>query len=605
MKGHEYYAVLMKQYSIGDKRYLLKPVNLIKGKIYHYGPYRFFKDSRGKEYCFANSDASSDETSSVVHFIIEKQRLQKKYSELSLEEAKDAYFDGYKNNTYFSFADQEKMTILPVDYTVESGVQLNDVYWAIKKRIKEATNYSEVEETIRKFQFLLLDLNDKVTDELAKDCTYYLVEMYSEFLQEMNQMHDDKDSLQAIKYLTIFKLRGTERMIKTLAKDYDEIIKKNSVTEFSKYNRYGKLDVASMKRYLDEHVIGQEQAKIDAISVITMNELVDSPSNKKSCFLIGPTGSGKTLIATAISEYLDIPMKVYNTTGLTSSGYVGKSIDDIMVTLLANANGDLEKAQRGIVVLDELDKKASKKANDPAYSGVLNELLPFIQGTTYDIKYKDKNYTFDTSWLTIFATGSFASLIESRNTELYKTTRMGFHKTEEDHPDYDIEYPKLTKKDLHDAGIPMELLGRIPVITQLEGHTKETLKKILTDAKGSPLLATKRALQKIEIAVFWTEDYLDAIASQSLKEGTGARSLESTVENSIKMARYTAQEYLGRYTGILLTEDAVYDNLDCILIDQNGNHYKTREVREGNSRQTSSAKKYIKTSKKANNQLHS
>lgn len=605
----QYYAVLMEQVPIGNKSHLLTPIKLIQGEICQYSNYRFFKEENGGEYYFADNIISSDEKYYAIHFSIGQQQLQKEYKNLSLGEAKTAYFNEYKDNLYFSFYDQGKVTTLPIrnpfisqdsdkkqpiDYTIENGSQLNDIYLTIQKKLKDASSYSEIEETLQEFQLIFVKLKDVITDDLAKGCIDYLVEVYDEFLQEMSQMQENKASLKVIKYLTNFKLRNTERMIKTLAKDYDEVCNSNSVLEIGKYNKYGKLDVVGMRDYLDKRVIGQEQAKIDAISVVTMNELVDNPKDRKACFLIGPTGSGKTLIATAISEYLDIPMKVYNTTGLTSSGYIGKSVEDIMVALLANAKGDIEKAQKGIVVLDELDKKGSKKANDPAYSGVLNELLPFVEGSVYTIKYKEKNYSFDTSCLTIFATGSFASLVESRNTKLYKTTKIGFQQTEKDRPDYDIEYPKLTKEDLHDAGIPMELLGRMPVITQLEGHTKETMKMILTDSKGSTLLATKKALQKIDILVSWTEGYLDAIAEVSLKEKTGARSLVATVENSIKMARYTAQEYLGKYPGIFLTEDAVYDNLECILIDQYGNHHTTREVREKNNNQTFSAKKYIK-----------
>lgn len=216
------------------------------------------------------------------------------------------------------------------------------------------------------------------------------------------------------------------------------------------------------------------------------------------------------------------------------------------------------------------------------------------KGSTYDIKYKDKDYTFDTSWLNILATGSFASLIESENSSDYKRTKIGFHKTEEDPLEYDIEYPELTEEVLHEAGIPMELLGRLPVVTQLEGHTKETLKTILTDAKDSPLLAEKRSLEKIKIHLSFTEGYLDAAAEKALTKKTGTRSLTAIVEESVKMARYTAQEYLGNYPQIVLTEDAVSDNLKCILMDYDGNSYTTKEVREKKDKQTLPAKQYVK-----------
>ncbi len=609
MKDDIYYAVLMEQHKIGDRMYFLKSKKLIKGKICSYQNYNYFQDIDEKEYCFAASGTSFNDIDFVAHFVIGKQHLKEKYSEFPLEIAKEKYFEEYRDKCYFSFEIDGHVHIVPeknpfpkeesdhplflID-TITSGEELNNIYRLILQKVTNASNYDELKEILQKFESLLLKLNDKIGDNLARDCVNALVDIYADFLIEVDQIYQES-GLKVVKYLSHSKLKSTERMMKTLAKDYDEISNHNSLLEIGKYNAYGTLDVASMKKYLDERIIGQEQAKIDVISALTSNQLMDNPKHKKSCLLVGPTGSGKTALATAISEYLDVPMKVYNTTGLTSSGYVGKSIDDIMVSLLATADGDLEKAQKGIVVLDEIDKKASKKANDPAYSGVLNELLPFVEGTTYNITYKNKDYTFDTSRLNILATGSFASLIEGNHSSDYQMTKIGFRKTEEDHQDYDIEYPELTEEVLHDAGIPMELLGRMPVITQLSGHTKETLKRILTDGKDSPLFAEKRALEKIKIYLSYTEGYLDKVAEEALTKKTGARSLTAMIEKSIKMAKYTAQEYLGKYPQIVLTEEAVHDNLECILIDQDGNPHSTREVREEEKEQTASTKKYVKS----------
>lgn len=608
MKDDIYYAILMEQHKIGDKKYLLKPLDLLEGKLSSYQNYNFFQALNGREYCFAASGIPFKDVDSVVHFVIGKQHLKEEYKGMSLVKAKEKYFEEYRMSYYCSFEVDNSVNIIPQKNpfpnekvgdtlfamdTITTRKELSDIYWKIQQQVKVASSYHEIETIVQKFQSLILKLEDKITDELARNCVRDLADIYTEFLDEIAQIYED-NGFRMVQYLTSSKLKSTERIIKTLVKDYDEISTISSALEIGKYNAYGTLDVVGMKNYLDERIIGQEQAKIDVISVINSNQLIDNFKNKKSCLLVGPTGSGKTLLATAISEYLDVPMKIYNTTGLTSSGYVGKSIDDIMISLLAAADGDLEKAKRGIVVLDEIDKKASKKANDPAYSGVLNELLPFVEGSTYDIKYKDKDYTFDTSWLNILATGSFASLIESENSSNYKRTKIGFHKTEEDHLEYDIEYPELTEEVLHEAGIPMELLGRLPVVTQLEGHTKETLKAILTDAKDSPLLAEKRSLEKIKIHLSFTEGYLDAAAEKALTKKTGARSLTAIVEESVKMARYTAQEYLGNYPQIVLTKDAVSDNLKCILMDYDGNSYTTKEVREKKDKQTLPAKQYVK-----------
>lgn len=208
----------------------------------------------------------------------------------------------------------------------------------------------------------------------------------------------------------------------------------------------------------------------------------------------------------------------------------------------------------------------------------MNTLLPFLQGTTYDIKYNNRTLHFDTSKLTIFATGAFTDVAKAKGQD--HSNSIGFCSTLKDgNAKEDIEYDIFEYDDLVKYGnMPVELIGRFSTITPLSGHTKESLRTILTESNVSALLSERNKLKKLGIDLVWTDGYLDAVASKALELKTGARSLKTTVEKSVKEARWEAIENLGDYSSIILTAKTVYDNKDCELIDQNGNSYKLRDI---------------------------
>ncbi len=345
-----------------------------------------------------------------------------------------------------------------------------------------------------------------------------------------------------------------------------------------------KVNAKSLKEFFDRRIAGQEDAKKTIISAVVMNSLSENAEERISCFLVGPTGSGKTLIAKTLGEYLDIPYVIVDSTQLTSAGYVGRDIEDFLARLITEANGDLNRAENGIVVFDELDKKGSDKKSDISGKAVLHALLPFFQGTDYEVKKGKDKVLFNTSRLTIFATGACVDIAKAKlqreGLGLYKSTQIGFSaeisskKVEED-----FEYPELELEDFSKyGGIPEELIGRITTICQLSGHTVESLKFILTGIETSTLLSLKKNLAKIGVTLSWTEGYLGAVASRAIKLKTGARSLKTTVERSVKEARWEVLTEPEKYSGILLTEECVEDPFECKLIDKEGRTVSIREL---------------------------
>ncbi len=345
-----------------------------------------------------------------------------------------------------------------------------------------------------------------------------------------------------------------------------------------------KVNAKKLKEFFDRRIAGQEAAKRAVISAVTMNILSENPDDKTSCFLVGPPGSGKTLIAKTLGEFLNIPCEIVDTTQLTSPGYIGGNIEDFLARLITKAGGDLEKAENGIVVFDELDKKGSDKKSDIAGQGVLNSLLPFFQGATYQVaKGKDK-VDFNTSRLTIFATGACTDVakakLQKEGLDHYKKTKIGFLADVSDNQaEEDFVYPQLEPEDfVKYGGMTDEIIGRITTICQLSGHTVETLKFILTDIETSALLLQQKVLAKIGISLRWTEDYLEAVAHKAIQLKTGARSLKSTVEKSIMEARWEVLLNPDKYREILLTAECVENPFKCKLVDRTGREFTVEET---------------------------
>ena len=407
-----------------------------------------------------------------------------------------------------------------------------------------------------------------------QDSLYELCDEVSS-LSEGNDVDNIKSEIKLLKnkYSTLFDLVSNtfEENVKVDTKN--EVVKEE-ITSTQNKKTEKKINVRSIKKYIDEIVIGQEEAKRDAIQTIYMNSKMTSSSNKNSCLLLGPTGSGKTLIVETIGAYLDKPCVSIDTTQLTMPGLKGAYIEDYLIRLIDNAKGDINKAMEGIVIFDEIDKKGSDSNSDVSGKGVLNTLLAFIQGTVYDFEYKKRLVHFDTSKLTVYATGAFTDV----NMEISKNS-IGFNTIKESNED--IKYSKLDVDDLSKiGGIPIELLGRFSTITQLSGHTRESLRKIILNSKESALLSEKEKLALDDIILSWTDDYIDALATHALKLKAGARSIKKAIETSIKNARWGALYNEDLYKSIILTKDTVEDNNNAILIDKFGISHNLKDILE-------------------------
>lgn len=551
------------------------------------------------------NDFTSDYTKEIVkssnkNISIAEEEIEKILNIEDLNKIKETLSDIYEKNKNKESIDQNSVQNFELE-TVDL-IELNDEVFMelIYGNVEVFLRQKNLEDRYNTLAIIMSNLNTiyEVLDDMPQtDKIEEALNFLDSATEEMNSFIEIKSIKKANNIIKKYMVKNKNQFLNILCilnkndKTKEELEKEidlginNIICDEENEINQEKIDIKGMKKYLDEIIIGQEEAKKDVIQAIFMNQLIDDHRDKNSVLLIGPTGSGKTLIAEAVSRYLDKPMIIIDTTQLTTPGYVGSSIEDFLLRIYNMTNGDLEKAESAIVVLDEIDKKGATTADDIFGQGVLNTLLPFIEGTTYDLEVsKNRIVPFDTSNLTILATGAFAnvaSAMQKQGTDtLYKSNNIGFgNEVQISEKEEDIKYGKIEIQDLVKYGkMPAEFMGRFTTITQLSGHTIESLKKILIESKTSALLAEKNKLAKIGIDVEWNDEYLDAVAKRALKLKTGARSLKSIVEYSIKEARWESIFNQDIWKKIILNKDCVEDNSKCIIETVNGEKFLLKDI---------------------------
>ena len=354
---------------------------------------------------------------------------------------------------------------------------------------------------------------------------------------------------------------------------------------------------------LDQYVIGQEEAK-KTLSVAVYNHYKrinqkekhgknEVELQKSNILMIGPTGCGKTLLAQTLAKILNVPLAIVDANSMTEAGYVGEDVEDILFKLLQAANGDTEKAERGIVYIDEIDKIARKSGmgRDISGEGVQQSLLKVLEGTKVAISTQGNSSSsfrhpsqmsapmvIDTRNILFICGGAFTELdkvIEKR----LQGSQLGFGASVKSKSDKDVGaiLREVLPDDLLKDGLIPELVGRLPIIVTLDALNEESLIEILTEPKNALIKQYQKLMEMDGANLIFEDEAIRLIAKEAIQRNTGARGLRSILEKLMRNVMYEAPSVGGKATCVI-TKEVVENNQDPILqIDS----AKTKKIKTG------------------------
>lgn len=390
----------------------------------------------------------------------------------------------------------------------------------------------------------------------------YIENLKNELLKNV-EMYDYIADLKRGCIIATHKENGNEYLIED--DDYEEKIDDEEYKEIEL-----NLTPLELENKVKETIKGQDEA-IRKIVTALWTTIKFRNMRKKNMLVIGPSGVGKTAIFEKIKKILNIPVIIFSVPGLSQAGYVGRNTDEILKQVYYDTGENMRDAERAIIILDELDKIAAEKGGEVSTSGVQNELLKIIEGCTRYIESNfpgESGFEIDTSKMIFIGTGAFQEIYEE------KKSTIGFNSENNNNNKTKIDPEKLIN-----YGLKRELVGRLPIIVELNNLGKEELKDIILNSDESELTATINSLKELDVEIENVEEVIDYIIEDAIKNKIGARGLILTINSMFQEIFYEVANNPDKYKKVIIGPNIINDKYDFTLIEKNNSLKRVKTIK--------------------------